>query len=47
MFDEDTLVSFLDGFVTNIPDLTDEMYENARMHDACGDWQMIFGKDST
>jgi GNAT superfamily N-acetyltransferase len=43
MFDEDTLVSFIDGFVTDIPDLSDEMYEKAEMHDENGDWQMIFG----
>ena len=29
--------------VTNEPDLTDEMYEDASMHDESGDWQMIFG----
>ena len=32
--------------VTNLPDLTDEMYENAAMHDESGDWQMIFGVDT-
>lgn len=37
------LVSFADGFVTDEPDLTDEMYENAQMHDENGAWQMIFG----
>lgn len=43
MFDGDKLVSFVDGFVTDIPDLTDEMYEHAEMHDENGAWQMIFG----
>ena len=43
MFDADRLVSFVDGFVTDIPDLTDEMYERAEMHDENGAWQMIFG----
>ncbi len=43
MFDGDRLISFVDGFVTNEPDLTDEMYENAGMHDETGSWQMIFG----
>lgn len=43
MFDGDKLVSFVDGFVTNEPDLTDEMYANASMHNAAGEWQMIFG----
>ena len=46
MFDEQNdnkLVAFVDGFVTNGPDLTDEMYEKASMHDESGAWQMIFG----
>ena len=37
------LVSFVNGMVTNLPDLTDEMYEKAEMHDQDGEWQMIFG----
>ena len=28
MFDNERLIAFVDGFVTNEPDLTDEMYEN-------------------
>ncbi len=43
MFDGDRLIAFVDGFVTNEPDLRDEMYENAGMHDESGAWQMIFG----
>ena len=43
MFDDDRLVSFVDGFVTSQPDLSDEMYEKAWLHDEKGDWQMIFG----
>lgn len=43
MFDEDKLIAFVDGMVTNQPDLIDEMYENAEMHDENGAWQMIFG----
>ena len=43
LFDGDTLVSFVDGFVTNEKDLTDEMYENAALHNENGAWQMIFG----
>ena len=31
------------GFVTDEADLTDEMYENAAMHNEDGAWQMIFG----
>lgn len=37
------LISFVDGFVTDEPDLTDEMYEKAEMHNENGKWQMIFG----
>jgi len=43
MFDEGKLIAFVDGFVTDEADLTDEMYENASMHDENGAWQMIFG----
>lgn len=43
LIEENTLISFADGFTTNQKDLTDEMYENASMHDEKGDWQMIFG----
>ena len=37
------IISFVDGMVTDLPDLTDEMYENAALHDERGAWQMIFG----
>ena len=37
MFEEEKLIAFLDGFATDNPDLTDEMY------DENGAWQMIFG----
>ncbi len=43
LFDDEKLVSFVDGFCTNERDLTDEMYAKASMHDENGDWQMIFG----
>ena len=43
MFDGEKLVAFVDGFVTDQPDLTDGMYETASMHDEAGAWQMIFG----
>ena len=43
MFDGEKLIAFVDGFVTDEADLTDEMYEQAFMHDANGAWQMIFG----
>lgn len=43
MFDGDKLIAFVDGFVTDEPDLTDEMYAKADMHNENGVWQMIFG----
>ena len=43
MFEGEKLIAFVDGFVTDEPDLTDEMYENACMHNENGVWQMIFG----
>lgn len=43
LFDGEKLVSFVDGFVTDESDLTDEMYENAALHNENGTWQMIFG----
>lgn len=43
MFDGDRLVAFTDGFVTDEPNLTDEMYARADMHNENGAWQMIFG----
>ena len=43
MFDDDKLIAFVDGFVTDEADLTDDMYENASMHNENGAWQMVFG----
>lgn len=43
LFDGGKLIAFVDGFVTDEPDLTDEMYEKASMHNENGAWQMIFG----
>ena len=43
MLEEDKLIAFVDGFVTDEADLTDEMYEKAAMHNEDGAWQMIFG----
>ena len=46
LFDGDRLVSFVNGMVTDEPDLSDEMYEDATMHREDGRWQMIFGVDT-
>ena len=43
LYQGDELVSFINGMVTDEPDLADEMYENAKMHQENGRWQMIFG----
>ena len=44
MFDGDKLIAFVDGFVTDEEDLTDEMYAKAQICTMkSGAWQMIFG----
>ena len=43
MYEAEKLIAFVDGFVTDKPDLTDEMYERAELHQEAGEWQMIFG----
>lgn len=43
MYENDKLIAFVDGFVTDESDLTDEMFANAAMHNEDGAWQMIFG----
>lgn len=40
------IISFVNGMVTNVADLNDEMYDDASMHDEEGAWQMIFGVDT-
>lgn len=47
MFDGDKLIAFVDGFVTDEKDLTDEMYAKAELHNEDGAWQMIFGVNTT
>ncbi len=41
--DGETMIGFVNGMVTSAADLTDAMYDEAHLHDAKGDWQMIFG----
>ena len=43
MFDDDKLIAFVDGFCTDEPNLTDDMYAKAALHNENGKWQMIFG----
>ena len=40
------IVSFVNGCVTDLEDLTDEMFADAFMHNENGAWQMIFGVDT-
>ena len=41
--DGDTLVSFVNGPVTEEADLNDDMFAHPEMHSDSGDWQMILG----
>ena len=43
LFEDGRLAAFVDGFCTDAPDLTDEMYADAALHNEQGTWQMIFG----
>lgn len=40
------MIALVNGMATDEPDLRDEMYGNAALHDAQGAWQMIFGVDT-
>ena len=46
LLDGAVMVGFVNGMVTDEPDLRDEMYEDASLHDENGAWQMIFGVDT-
>ncbi|WP_330382846.1 hypothetical protein [Blautia ammoniilytica] len=41
MYEAGKLIAFVDGFVTDESDLTDEMYKNAAMHDENGAWHQM------
>ena len=43
MYENDKLIAFVDGFVTDESDLTDEMFADDAMHNENGALQMIFG----
>ena len=43
MCEEEKVIAFVDGMVTDEKNLTDEMYEKAAKHNEDGAWQMIFG----
>jgi len=43
---EKQLISVINGMVTDIPVLVDEMFADAGMHKEDGEWQMIFGVET-
>ncbi|MBQ8515426.1 MAG: GNAT family N-acetyltransferase [Ruminococcus sp.] len=43
---DEKIISMVNGMVTNEPDLRDEMYYDASMHNEYGSWQMIFGVET-
>lgn len=46
LFDGSKLIGFVNGLITDEPDLSDEMYENAKLHNEKGKWLMILGVDT-
>ena len=43
LWDGEELTACVNGMATDRPDLTDDMYGDAGLHDPGGKWQMIFG----
>lgn len=43
MEDKGKIISFVNGLVTDESILQDKMFEDTKMHDENGKWQMIFG----
>lgn len=43
LWDGGELAACVNGMTTDAPDLTDEMFHDASLHDPNGKWQMIFG----
>jgi predicted N-acetyltransferase YhbS len=39
------IIGFINGMVTNNPTISDELFEQAGLHNEDGDWQAIFGLD--
>lgn len=42
VLEKDRIIGFINGLITDVADLTDEMYDNPTMHDPKGEWLMIF-----
>lgn len=45
LYHENDIIGFVNGMVSNQESLSDEMYDDAQLHDENGSWQMIFGLD--
>lgn len=43
---DNIIVSMVNGMVSEIPILKDEMYSDSSMHNSMGEWQMIFGVET-
>ena len=43
LLEGDRLIAMVNGMATDVPLLSDAMYEDAAMHQKNGGWQMIFG----
>lgn len=41
--EDGNIASVINGLVTDLPTLSDDMYTNTSLHDENGAWQMIFG----
>lgn len=46
MEENGAIIAFVNGMVTDQPDLTDNLYDDAGLHQEAGKWQMIFGVDT-
>lgn len=43
--DNNVIIGFINGMVTDRANLSDDMYEDANLHNEKGLWQMVFGID--
>ena len=44
--EEDQVIAFINGILTDEKVIRDEMYEDAALHKEDGDWQTVFGLDT-
>lgn len=45
MEQEGKLIGFINGMVTNQMTITDDLFEDASLHEETGEWQSVFGLD--